>query len=56
MPLTISLVCDGARADTTVDNSLPSQSFSFSTKTKPTDLLIDADDKIMKIVRKEGSK
>jgi aminopeptidase N len=56
MPVTISLVCDGARADTTVDNTLPSQSFSFSTKTRPTDLLIDAGDKIMKIVRKEGSK
>jgi len=53
MPVRISLVYDGARTDTTVENTFPSQSYTFTTKNRPADLLIDAGDKIMKIVTRE---
>ncbi len=55
MPVSVAIVEGSERKVYVVENTLPSQTFTFTAKTAPTDLIIDPDDKILKIVRKAGT-
>lgn len=56
MPITITLVSRESRTHRVVTDSLASQSFSFTSDVEPTDLLVDNENMIMKILRKQGNR